>query len=86
MMIKLGDNCRDNVTGFVGVAIVRSDYISGCSRIGLQPPIDRDGKIPEAQHFDEPMLTVIEPQKIPARPSNLGGPRDAPSQHKVPAR
>ena len=84
--IQLGDECRDTVTGFVGIATVRSEYISGCARVGLQPPVDKDGKIPDSQHFDEPMLEMTKPKKVPDLPSNKGGPRPAPSQHAAPAR
>lgn len=84
--INLGDKARDTVTGFEGIAVVRSEYISGCARVGLQPAVDKDGKIPDAQHFDEPMLTVVKAATVPAAPSNRGGPRDAPSQHAAPKR
>lgn len=86
MTVKLGDKCRDSVTGFEGTCTVRSEYISGCTRVGLQPPVDKDGKIPDAQHFDEPMLTVVEAKHVAAAPSDRGGPRDAPSQHRAPSR
>lgn len=86
MKINLGDLCRDSVTGFEGVATVRSEYISGCARVGLQPKVDGDGKIPDAQHFDEPMLTVVTSAHIKNLPSDRGGPRDVPSQHKAPVR
>jgi hypothetical protein len=84
--VQLGDECRDTVTGFKGVAIVRSEYISGCARVGLQPPVDKDGKIPDAMHFDEPMLEVLIPKLFADLPSNKGGPRPAPSQHAAPTR
>ena len=86
MKIQLGDKCRDRVTGFEGVATIRSEYISGCARVALQPPVDKEGKIPECQHFDEPMLTVLQAQHLAALPSDKGGPRPAPSQHSAPVR
>jgi hypothetical protein len=84
--VNLGDLARDTVTGFQGIATVRSDYISGCSRVGLQPLCGEDGKIPDAQHFDEPMLEVIEAQAVKRLPSDHGGPRPTPSQHAAPTR
>lgn len=86
MTVRLGDKCRDTVTGFEGTCIVRSEYISGCTRVGLQPAVDKDGKIPDAQHFDEPMVIVVSAKHVEAIPSNRGGPRDAPSQHRAPPR
>lgn len=85
-MIKPGDKVRDKVTGFEGIVIVRSEYISGCARIGIQPPVDKDGKVPEAGHFDEPMCEVVKAGAIPSLPTNNGGPRQAPSHHPAPTR
>lgn len=86
MKIQLGDKVRDTVSGFEGIATVRIEYISGCSRIGVQPLVGADGKIPDAGHFDEPMLEVVTAKVIAAQPSDKGGPRDAPRQHAAPAR
>jgi hypothetical protein len=86
MKINLGDKCKDNVTGFEGIVTVRSEYISGCTRVGLQPPVGSDGKIPEAQYFDEPMLTLVQSAACAAMPSDRGGPRDVPRQHSAPVR
>lgn len=86
MKIQLGDEVKDTVTGFKGIAIVRSEYISGCARVGVQPGVDKEGKIPDAQHFDEPMLQVIKAAKIAQKPTKDGGPRPAPSQHAAPKR
>jgi hypothetical protein len=72
--INLGGEARDTVTGFVGICVIRSDYISGCSRVSLQPPVGADGKIPEPGHFDEPMCEVLTPAKAPCKHSDKGGP------------
>ena len=85
MTVKLGDKARDTVTGFEGTVTSRTEYISGCTRVGLQPGVDKDGKIPDAQHFDEPMLEVLG-QAIAPKTSDRGGPRPAPSQHAAPTR
>jgi len=86
MRIELGDKARDTVTGFEGICTCRSEYISGCTRIALQPPTDAEGKIPEPGHFDEPMLQVVTKRLIEPQPSDRGGPRPAPSQHAAPKR
>jgi hypothetical protein len=86
MRINLGDKARDKVTGFEGICIVRSEYVSGCTRVGLQPVADKDGKIPDAQHFDEPMLEVIKAGVVTPLPSDNGGPRPNPPQHSAPKR
>jgi hypothetical protein len=84
--INLGDKARDTITGFEGICVCRSEFVSGCTRIALQPAVGQDGKIPEQGHFDEPMLMVVAPAVVPAQPSDRGGPRPAPSQHAAPQR
>lgn len=63
-MIKLGDECRDEVTGFKGIAVARTEWLNGCARVVIQPPVGKDGKCPEAMTFDEPQLIVTKAQKI----------------------
>ena len=85
MRINPGDRVRDTVSGFEGICICRSEYVSGCARVGLQPA-STDGKLPEAMYFDEPMCEVITPAAVKAKPTDNGGPRDVPKQHEAPRR
>jgi hypothetical protein len=71
----LGQEYTDKITGFKGIAVYRTTWISGCDRIGLQPPVDKDGDIPDIQSFDEPMLV-----KVPVRNKKPGGPRPEPQR------
>ena len=73
-MITLGDEAKDTVTGFTGVVVSRTDYLNGCTRICLQPPIGADGKLPQYETFDEPQLRVVTAQKVPRGPTHTGGP------------
>ena len=58
--IKLGQEVRDNVTGFQGIAVCRVIWLHGCERISVQPPaVDGAEKLPEANHFDEPQLEIV---------------------------
>ena len=56
MKLKLGIKYKDNITGFEGIATSRVEYLTGCVHIGLQAPVDKDGKIPDPQYFDESRL------------------------------
>ena len=59
-MIELGVKVKDRISGLVGVAISRHIfYQNGCNRITVQPPIDKDGKLPDTATFDEPRLDVV---------------------------
>jgi hypothetical protein len=72
--IKLGAKVRDRITGFVGIAVMRSDYINGCVRYGVQGPMDKDGKIPEAYYVDEQQCEVLEEAVHEPAEAKRGGP------------
>lgn len=84
--INLGDTARDRVSGFKGICICRTEWISGCTRVGLQAPVGKDGKVPDTQHFDEPMLEVVKAAKIKSATTDRGGPRPAPAVPAAPRR
>jgi hypothetical protein len=71
--MQLGSRYRDRVSGFVGVAVSCHSYLNGCNRITLQPSVDKDGKLPECQTFDEPQLEYIE-DVVPQGSRLIGGP------------
>jgi len=59
MRIKLGSKVKDEVSGFVGIAENCAEYLYGCDRYGVQPPIDKDGKLPDDCVFDDMQLKVL---------------------------
>jgi hypothetical protein len=85
-MIKLGSKCRDKITGFVGIAVCRSQYITGCDRYSLQSQKrDKDGKPCEWNQFDENQLEVMDDAAVELKPlvtpqasASVGGPRPSP--------
>lgn len=85
-IINLGDEAQDPITGYKGVCICRTEWISGCTRIGLQAPMGKDGKVPDTQHFDEPMLKLLKAGKFAATSKDTGGPRPAPFMTPPPKR
>lgn len=84
--VKLGDKVRDAVTGFEGIAVAKTEWLNGCMRITVQPPIDKDGKVPDSYTFDEPQLERVEAEAVSAGPRDTGGPAPNPTQHKGPTR
>lgn len=53
-MIKLGQEVKDRVTGFTGIAISRAEWLFGCIRIGIKPQgLDSNGRTQETEFFDE---------------------------------
>ena len=63
-MVELGDEVKDKVSGFQGIAVARHSYLQGCNRITIQPPIGTDGKLPDSCTFDEPLLDVVTAGKV----------------------
>jgi hypothetical protein len=86
MRINLGDKAACTITGFTGICVARTEWISGCTRVTLQPAVDKDGKVPDGQTFDEPMLKVVKAGAIALGPKDTGGPRPAPTRQATPAR
>lgn len=74
--IELGDEVQCTITGFRGIATSRIDYINTCVRIGVQPPIDKDGKHLDAYYIDEPQLKIVKKKKVspPEKTAKTGGP------------
>lgn len=62
-MIQLGDKVKDPITGCTGVAVSRTQWLYGCTRIGVQARKRKDGTIPEVEWFDEPQLAKVAPGK-----------------------
>ena len=73
-MIELGDEVRDKVTGFKGIAISRHSYLQGCDRINVQPKVNRKGELPKDSSFDEPQLEVFKPKATKRAKGKPGGP------------
>lgn len=79
-MVNLGDQVRDGISDFMGIAVSRHTYLNGCDRISVQPPIDKDNKLPDCKTFDEPDLEVIKEGKITrkVKDEKPGGPEKYP--------
>ena len=84
-MIKLGQRVRDKITGFEGVVVCRTEWLNGCTRLGVQATTLKDGKPLEAEHFDEEQVEVVEDTPEPTR-KPTGGPRPAAMRQPDPTR
>jgi len=78
--MQLGDQIRDKINGFTGVATGMTEYINGCRQFLLKPTGLKDGKPIEGQWIDEQHLEVVVAQVIanpfakPSAPARAGGP------------
>lgn len=68
-MIELGSKAKDIVSGFQGIVTAEYKFLHGCTRYAIQPPVDKDGTVPEHQVFDEPQLKVLRKPTIEMRES-----------------
>jgi hypothetical protein len=58
-MELLGKQVKDKITDFEGIATSKHIYLTGCNQYGIQPKVDKDGKVPSISYFDEGRLEVI---------------------------
>jgi len=63
-MIELGDKVRDPITGFVGVAVAKTEYIHACDEITVQSSVNEKGEVPEEKGFDLPRLDLLKREFI----------------------
>jgi len=59
-MENLGKLAKDKITGFEGVVTSKHIYLTGCNQYGVQPKVNKEGKIPEREYFDEFRLEFLE--------------------------
>ncbi len=52
-MIQPGDRVKDKVTGFERIAVARTEWLYGCTRIEVQAKVKKNGEIEDARMFDE---------------------------------
>lgn len=81
--IELGQEVRDVVTGFAGIAVSRLEFLNGCVQYCVKPKAGDDGKMPEGEWIDIQQLEVVSrgirvPQRasggpVPNAPKTYGG-------------
>lgn len=76
--IKPGDLVQDKITGFKGIAVVRSEWLNGCIRIQVQPQVLHEGKPVDAQPFDQEQLELLKARAHFSEALPTGGDRPNP--------
>jgi hypothetical protein len=54
----MGKKAKDKITGFEGIITSKHIYLTGCNQYGIQPSVDKDGKVPEKNYFDEGRIEI----------------------------
>lgn len=57
--IELGDTVMDIYSGLKGSALAKTEFLNGCIQIDVQPPVDKDNKLPEGVGVDIQQLKLI---------------------------
>ena len=80
-MVEMGDAVRDPISGFRGTVTAVMNYLHGCQRGYVQPPVDKDGNYREGIWLDLPQLETVEAGVAEQGRTDTGGPRiDPPAQ------
>jgi hypothetical protein len=83
---QLGDEVKDIITGFHGIATAKTTFLNGCVRVSVTPPVDNDGKYVDDRWFDVEQIEVVQRGKVNPKPalptatSNGGDRNDCPSR------
>jgi len=56
---QLGKEARSKTTKLKGILTARSENLYGCNRYFVQPPVDKDQKLPDGWWHDEDDIEVI---------------------------
>jgi hypothetical protein len=72
-MFQLGQVMRDKITGFTGVCLGITQYLTGCTHCGLQSKELKDGAPTDWQWFDTTRLDIVEDKLI--ENGKCGGPQ-----------
>lgn len=77
-MIELGDKIRDKVSGMIGVATEKREYLNGCIQFAVSPKVKSDATELPGWCIDEGQLEIvkkgfIKPKKKAIK-KNSGGP------------
>lgn len=76
---NLGDRLKDDLTGFEGICVYRTQWITNCNVYGIKPDsLDKDGEPRKSSQFDEPHISVVQ-EKVAVVDNDTGGPTDSPS-------
>lgn len=57
---ELGQKVRDIITGLEGIVTSRTEYLTGCAHIGVQPQQLKDGKMVDPEWIDQTRLVFVD--------------------------
>ena len=77
---QLGDEVKCLITGFTGIVTSTAQCLTGCDRVGIQPPLGKDGKFTDSMWFDETAVEILTKGKV--KPQSVQAPDNTSSKPK----
>jgi len=71
--IQFGDKVRCKITGFIGIAVAKTEFINGCVQWNVLPKGDKNNKMPEDIGIDEQSLEIVPVKKKKIKKERTGG-------------
>jgi hypothetical protein len=70
-IFELGSEVKDKITGFQGILICRSEWLTGCNVYGIRSQELKDGKPMDTVHFDEDSIELLKTSKALAKDAKI---------------
>lgn len=81
---QLGDRVKDRITGFSGIVVGRTEWLSGCGRVGIQAEKSKAGVLPpEPFWVDDQQVAILGRKAFSVKPTR-GGPMSDPRRSADP--
>ncbi len=81
-MIMLGDEVKHTITGFKGIIVCTSQWLTGCDRVGVQSRrLSKEGAPTEPEWFDITQVTVTKSATKKKVKTDKGGPGPIPQKY-----
>ncbi len=71
-MIALGNEVKDKVSGLIGIACSRIEYLNGCIQYGIQPKLKKGTTDIVTWNIDEEQLELTK-KKVEVKKKPTGG-------------
>ncbi len=77
---NMRDQLKDEITGCTGIVTGIHFYDTGCTHYSLQQKVNKEGKVPDWESFDETRLVLVKKAKVPkvAKPVTSAPRRESP--------
>ena len=81
-MIKLGMKVRDRISGLVGIATSRTEFLNGCIQFVVQPKMKKGATEIPSWNIDEKQLEAVD-KPVRVKKTRDGGPMRKMPEHKI---